>query len=212
VKKTLRSIPEDASVCAQNTLVPHLAFRDTIHVFHLKWKTTDYIVLADQRISVFPSSDKDYFDKINYIMNSGRYEVTREENGITIFKKIKDSPGVKRSYMDTVSLKSWPSARLARDEFIGFGKYPFKRGDFFRAEIFLNEPSDKLILIAKSIHNKSVEFDTRSIIEEKNKFKMIVEGGPAFNKQSDTINFFIWNKDEKLVSISKFTLLERNYK
>lgn len=211
VKKTLNNIPEDASVCAQNTLVPHLAFRDTIHIFPLMFKTTDFIVLADQRISVFPASDQGYFDSINYIMNSGNYELFEENNGITIFEK-RDNPTQNLiEVFDTLAFISHTIPLSSDEEFIGFGKFELNKGDFFRARVLLNHPPDNVNLTAKSISNESLYFNTREIENIGDSYEMVVEGGPAFHEKKDTLTFYLWNRENNPVSFSEFTLVKRKY-
>jgi uncharacterized membrane protein len=211
VKKALDNIPEDASVCAQNTLVPHLAFRDTIHVFPLMFKTTDFIVLADQRIPVFPASDHGYFDSINYVMNSGSYDFFEKRDGITIFKKTDNLNINLVEVYDTLALELNYEDTFLTKEFIGFGRFELKKGDFFKARVLLVHPPDDLTFTAKSISNKSIYFDTRESNYKNGYYEMVLEGGPAFHKKKDTLTIYLWNRGNNPVDFYEFTLLNRKY-
>lgn len=63
VHDALKHIPKDANVCAQNMLVPHLAFRDRIYTFpHVR--DADYVALLPGAYHPYPVTEQEYWNII----------------------------------------------------------------------------------------------------------------------------------------------------
>ena len=211
VKKVLDLLPPNASVSAQNNLVPHLAFRDTIHLLPLHFRETSFIVLSDEHSSIFPAKKAEYYRKIHFFMNSGKYREFHREHGITIFRKTYRRDLNESFIFDTVQVSRPDNAKVNKEEFIGFGQYIFDRGDYFRAEIEFPEETGNIIFTARSVDRNSVYFDTRRIESSGGNYKMFIEGGPAFFKTRDTLNFYVWNPHKLPVNTNEFKLLKKKY-
>ena len=88
VVEAINKIPKNASVSAQNSLVPHLADRDKIYLYPKK-TDTDYLIfnLADQNI--WPVENiSSIKDLINKKTANGDYKLIYHEDEVFILKKI----------------------------------------------------------------------------------------------------------------------------
>lgn len=87
VHKQLEQIPEDASVCAQNMLVPHLALREKIYTFPYI-RDAEYIAVLPIVKHPYPLSHKGYKDKIDQLRNGNKFEVLVDNGEFILFRKI----------------------------------------------------------------------------------------------------------------------------
>jgi len=85
--KALEMIPPEASVSAQNSIVPHLAFRNEIYLFP-KINNSDYIILNFNDKNLWPLSDfKALEEEKQKIIKSGDYEVIFFEGGVVLYQR-----------------------------------------------------------------------------------------------------------------------------
>ncbi len=73
VHKFLKTIPISTKICAQNMLVPHLAFRETIYTFPVI-KDADMIVLLPADSDTYPFAKVDYDRRITELLESGKWK------------------------------------------------------------------------------------------------------------------------------------------
>ena len=81
----LKLVPVNASVSAQSSIVPHLAFRDRIYLYPYM-VDAEYIVL-NERMHVYPMRKEDYMEKIENFKTSDDWEVIYDANYTYIFKR-----------------------------------------------------------------------------------------------------------------------------
>ena len=81
----LKLIPDNASVSAHSTLVPHLAFRDSIYEYP-EGKNADYIVM--QRTHGCNPCDEKCLDAMrSEYKNDAKHEIVYDKNNVIIIKK-----------------------------------------------------------------------------------------------------------------------------
>ncbi|MBL7111258.1 MAG: DUF2079 domain-containing protein [Bacteroidales bacterium] len=86
IRNALKMVPDDAGVCATNTITPHLAYRSKIYVFP-EIRDAEYIVLLDDgnpyplKMDRFEELKTDYLD-------SHEWETIYNKYQLTIFRKI----------------------------------------------------------------------------------------------------------------------------
>lgn len=90
VYSLLKEIPADAAVSAQTPFVPHLALRNKIYQFPLV-KDAEYIIVSDIE-EKFPMKEEDYSKVMKTLMDSGEWEVSKQNDAIRILKKIIKTP------------------------------------------------------------------------------------------------------------------------
>ncbi len=84
--KLLELIPDDASVCAQSMLVPHLAFRDSI--FHYPYiNNAEFIALVPGTKSTYPFKRARYKREVEKLRKSKKYEIFIENDFALFFRK-----------------------------------------------------------------------------------------------------------------------------
>jgi uncharacterized membrane protein len=82
----LKTIPDNAIVCAQDEFVPHLCFRKYIYLYP-SVEDAEYIVLSD-KLSTYPlKTEKEYRESITTIMNSGNWDKIYDKNFMLILKR-----------------------------------------------------------------------------------------------------------------------------
>ena len=85
VHDALKLIPPDAQVSAKNTLVPHLAFRDSIYLFPFIGNA-EYIVLLNDGNN-YPLREDDYNKKVGELLKSPDWETRFNQDEVLIFKR-----------------------------------------------------------------------------------------------------------------------------
>jgi len=85
VNTVLRSIPDSASVSAQETLLPHLSQRPQIHVFP-SIHETEYIIL-DTEASTILLSKEVYRQKVEELLHSSTYGVVFMKDSVLLLKQ-----------------------------------------------------------------------------------------------------------------------------
>jgi uncharacterized membrane protein len=81
-------IPPDASVCAQDRLVPHLSHRRYIYQYPYMAYDADYVFLdAWEGPYPFPTIQQ-YNQSVQALLSSGRFEVVAEHNGYILLKRL----------------------------------------------------------------------------------------------------------------------------
>lgn len=85
---SLRIIPDDAAVCAQDEFVPHLCFRDKIYLYPAV-EDADYIYLNTEA-NFYPfDTKKEYNASVDSLRNSNDWEKIYDKNLTMIFKRKK---------------------------------------------------------------------------------------------------------------------------
>jgi hypothetical protein len=80
-------VPTNASVSAQNALVPHLSQRQSIYLFPYAVGHADYILL-DAIGSIYPFKDyQDYASKVKAALQHGDYGVVDMRDGYLLLKR-----------------------------------------------------------------------------------------------------------------------------
>lgn len=83
----LGQVPANASVSAQNALVPHLSQRQSIYLFPYAVGHADYILL-DATGSIYPFKDyQDYASKVKATLQRGDYGVADMRDGYLLLKR-----------------------------------------------------------------------------------------------------------------------------
>ena len=84
----LKTIPNDAKVCAQDEFVPHLCFRKYIYLYP-SIEDAEYIVLCS-RSKIYPFEDKkEYSESVDKLTNSADWEKIYDKNFMLILKRKK---------------------------------------------------------------------------------------------------------------------------
>lgn len=85
VKDILKLIPTNASVCANEKLVPHLAFRDKIYYYpHLN--DSEYLVFL-LNSSTYPLNKDEFETHLKNIEESSEWEVVKKTKDVILFQK-----------------------------------------------------------------------------------------------------------------------------
>ncbi|MFO7868450.1 MAG: DUF2079 domain-containing protein [Bacteroidales bacterium] len=82
----LETIPSDAKVCAQNMLVPHLAFREDIYTFPYI-RDAEYIALLPGAYAPYPLKKQSYNKKIEDLRNNAQYNTVIDTKDFILFEK-----------------------------------------------------------------------------------------------------------------------------
>lgn len=86
VNQGLKLIPDDASVVAQENLVPHLAFRDHIYCFPLI-RDAQYIALLMGQ-STYPMKKEAYEEKVKELRSNGKWSTVYDQYPLLILKRV----------------------------------------------------------------------------------------------------------------------------
>jgi len=86
VYKSLKLIPDDASISAQWMLISHLSFREKIYQYPFTGDA-NYIVLLPIDTNTYPASKEEYTKNISDLKNSPEWEVVVDDGTVLIFKK-----------------------------------------------------------------------------------------------------------------------------
>lgn len=86
-------IPEDASVSAQSSLVPHISHRLSVYLFPYDDDRVDYIFL-DVTSDLYPLFPFSYKAEVNKILLGGTYGVEAAQNGYLLLKRGMVAPGL----------------------------------------------------------------------------------------------------------------------
>jgi uncharacterized membrane protein len=87
LKQALDKIPQKASVSAQNSIVPHLAFRDEIYLFP-KINDSEYIILNFNDDNLWPIKNlNDLKQEKNKIDQNKNYELIFFKKGIYLYRR-----------------------------------------------------------------------------------------------------------------------------
>lgn len=84
--KNLELIPENAKVCAQNLLVPHLAFREDIYTFPYV-RDAEYIALVPGAKSPYPYKMEKYNSEIEKLKNDSIFIIVKETKDFLLLKR-----------------------------------------------------------------------------------------------------------------------------
>lgn len=85
IKKVLNEIPENARVCANQKIIPHLAFRDKIY-YYPYINDAEYLVFL-LKSSTYPLSNQDFDQKLKELYSSSEWVVIKQTEDILVFKK-----------------------------------------------------------------------------------------------------------------------------
>jgi uncharacterized membrane protein len=85
-------IPANASVSAQDTLVPHLSQRHYIYQYPYMAEQSSYVVL-DRRAAIYPfaltpQGQNDYNQSVEDVLHSGKFRVIFQEDGYLVLQRI----------------------------------------------------------------------------------------------------------------------------
>jgi uncharacterized membrane protein len=85
-------IPANASVSAQDTLVPHLSHRRHIYQYPYMAEQSSYVVL-DSQASIYPftltsQGQNDYNHSVDDLLHSGKFRVIFQQNGYMVLQRI----------------------------------------------------------------------------------------------------------------------------
>jgi uncharacterized membrane protein len=81
-------IPADASVSAQNTLVPHLSHRRFIYQYPYDAQLSDYVVL-DTAGFIYPFTDQSAYDQsVQDLQSSGQFRTVFAQDGYLVLQRI----------------------------------------------------------------------------------------------------------------------------
>jgi uncharacterized membrane protein len=80
-------IPEDASVCAQNTLVPHLSQRRYIYQYPYNAEQADYVVLDTSGFFYPFTTQADYDQSVRALLASGRFTTIFKLDGYLVMRR-----------------------------------------------------------------------------------------------------------------------------
>jgi len=86
--KILSSIPSDKSVSATTSILPHLAFRDSIYCFPLV-NNAEYIVYSSE-LNFYPITKEQAIAKIDSLVNLKKYSYIDSIPGFYLLSKQKD--------------------------------------------------------------------------------------------------------------------------
>lgn len=78
-------IPDEASVCAQSNIVPHVSMRDTISQ-HPYIKGAEYIIL-DKALGIWPQSKEEYLSSVDSLCRVGTYDCIYDKGTTLLFKR-----------------------------------------------------------------------------------------------------------------------------
>jgi len=85
-------IPADASVSAQNTLVPHLSHRRSIYQYPYGAEQSDYVVL-DTAGFIYPFTDQHAYDQsVRDLQSSGRFRTVFARDGYLVLQRSTPGP------------------------------------------------------------------------------------------------------------------------
>jgi len=85
INRLLELIPKEASVCAGEKLVPHLAFREKIYYFPYI-NDAEYLVLLFNS-STYPLNKTEYGNKLNELMVSDEWEIANKTMDAVLLKR-----------------------------------------------------------------------------------------------------------------------------
>lgn len=86
VYSLLADIPPDAKVCAQNPLVPHLAFRERIYTYPYI-RDAEYIALLPLHKTTYPQSKESYEQTIQSLRADTTYTLLHDTPDLILFKR-----------------------------------------------------------------------------------------------------------------------------
>jgi uncharacterized membrane protein len=85
-REAIKIIPADASVTAQENILPHLANRNYIYIFPEKLNESDYAIVSEKNI-FYGSSQTIFKQAFAELKKSEKYQIIFDKNGVMIFKK-----------------------------------------------------------------------------------------------------------------------------
>ena len=87
-------IPANASVSAQDNLVPHISNRTNMYLFPYGVNTADYIFLDVTSNSVYPYQSGDYVSAVKDLLLHGNYGLVAAQDGYLLLKHGLRAPGL----------------------------------------------------------------------------------------------------------------------
>lgn len=85
INKALKILPENATICASEALVPHLSFRDSIYMFPYMWNAEYLAILKNHR--TYPMDQNSFDEKLNSILNSNEWWIIHRKDSLLILKR-----------------------------------------------------------------------------------------------------------------------------
>jgi uncharacterized membrane protein len=85
VREAIGKIPDDASVCAQNPYLPHVALRNDVFMFPYI-KGADYVLISSKEYP-YPLQTEELLLEIENLKNDKKWNLTFEKDGIYLFQK-----------------------------------------------------------------------------------------------------------------------------
>jgi uncharacterized membrane protein len=85
--KVLRLIPDEASVCAQSNLVPHMSERNKIYLFPYQDESADYIVLDTIEGDTYPIDKGGYKKEVEKVIQNKNYDIIFSQDGYLVLRK-----------------------------------------------------------------------------------------------------------------------------
>ncbi|MGV3619643.1 MAG: hypothetical protein ACO1OB_02430, partial [Archangium sp.] len=82
----LRALPNDASIIAQTTLVPHLPVRENVKLFGRTELTSDYVVLMPSAFR-WPYDRDEYVHEVEQLLQSGAYGVRSNDGTVVVLQR-----------------------------------------------------------------------------------------------------------------------------
>jgi len=87
IESILALIPENASVSAVSSIVPHLSTRSEIYLFPNGLDETEYIILTLDR-NTYPLTWNDFKRQIHDLNNNPNYKLINEQGSTYLFQKV----------------------------------------------------------------------------------------------------------------------------
>lgn len=88
-EKAIPMIPAEASVAAQNTLVPALSMRREIYIWNIKQLGKVDFILLDKSGPIWPDSPAEYQKSVKALAESAEYRLIFSEQDVLLYQRVK---------------------------------------------------------------------------------------------------------------------------
>jgi hypothetical protein len=89
--RAIAAIPDDASVIAQNTIVPHLSQREDIHLLERDAPEAEYVITSDH-LSPWPLASNQAVQEVVQMRWGNSHVVVFDENGWVVRRRMVARP------------------------------------------------------------------------------------------------------------------------
>jgi len=103
IYRAIKEIPSNASVAAQDTIVPHLSHRENIFLYGGATNNADYVIL-NIKTGFYPMSEDNYKNSIRQLLASRDYGIKKSEKSTILFQKgLKSELGPSQEILDYIN-------------------------------------------------------------------------------------------------------------